>query len=146
MISRWSSLQLACLLLCLNPLPSRGESETLSQWRHRIVSQLQLNTYFPIEGCGQDGQAKVAFKIDRTGKVLSSKVVGSTGFPVLDKAALKTVQNAQPFPPPPPEATGDDLNLIAPMNFPKPDVPISCEAVRKAEKLRFQMYNICRGC
>jgi protein TonB len=118
----------------------------VSQWQRQIVAQLQLHQYFPIEGCGKDGQAKVAFRIDRTGKLMSSNIVSGTGFPALDKAALEIVRRAQPFPPAPTEVADDDLKLVAPMIFAKADGPISCEAVRRAEKLRSATYNICRGC
>jgi periplasmic protein TonB len=146
MIGRWRKLQLAWLLLCVGALPCRAESEAVSQWKHRIVSQLLLHQYFPVDGCGMDGQVNVAFRIDRTGKLMSSNIVSGTGFPALDKAALEIVRRSQPFPPVPPEVTDDDLKLVAPMTFAKAGGPISCEAVRKAEKLRSATYNICRGC
>jgi periplasmic protein TonB len=146
MISRWWKLQLAWLLLCVGALPCRAESEAVSQWKHQIISQLQLHQYFPVEACGKDGQAKVAFRIDRAGKLMSSNIVSGAGFPALDKAALEIVRSAQPFPPAPPEVADDDLKLVAPMIFAKADRPISCEAVRRAEKLRSAKYSICRGC
>jgi protein TonB len=118
----------------------------MSHWKLQIVSLLQLHKYFPVEGCGREGKVTVAFTIDRAGKLVSSNIVSGTGFPVLDNAALEIVKRTQPFPPIPVEATDDQLKLVAPIVFKKADRPISCEAVRRAEKLRPTMYGICRGC
>ncbi len=119
----------------------------MSHWRGQIVSLLQLHRYFPVEGCGKDGKVRVAFTIDRAGKLISSNIVSGTGVPALDKAALEIVKRTEPFPPVPPEVTEDQLKLVAPMVFKKSDMPISCEAVRRAEKLRpVYSHNVCRGC
>jgi protein TonB len=128
-------------------LPCRAESEAVSHWKGQIVSLLLLHQFFPIEGCGKDGEVRVAFTVDRAGKLISSNIVSGTGFPALDKAALEIIKRTQPFPPAPAEITGDQFKLVAPIIFHKPDRPISCEAVRRAEKLRSIYSNsICRGC
>jgi TonB family protein len=147
MIGGWRKLQLACLSLCIGALPCWAESEAVSQWKQQIVAQLLLHQQFPIEACGKDGQATVAFRIDRTGKLMSSNIASGAGFPALDKAALEMVRNAQPFPPAPPDVADADLKLVAPINFAKADRPISCEAaIRREEKIQSVMHSICRGC
>ena len=138
-------LQLACLLLCIGALPCSAESETMNQWKRQIASQLQARQYFPFEAYGKDRPAIVALTIDRRGKLLSSNIVSETGFQALDKAALKIVESAQPFPSAPREATDDQLEVVVELVF-KPDGAMSDEAVRDAERLRSVMQSLCRGC
>jgi protein TonB len=118
----------------------------VSQWKQQIVAQLLAHRQFPIEACGKDGEAKVAFRSDRAGKLMSSNIVSGAGFPALDKAALEIVRSAQPFPPAPAEVADDGLKFVIPMNFAKADRPISCEAIRREAKLRSMINSICRGC
>jgi periplasmic protein TonB len=110
------------------------------------MAQLQAHQHFPIEACGKDGEARVAFKIDRAGKLLSSNIVGGAGIPALDNAALAIVRSAQPFPPAPTEVADDGLKFVVPVMFEKADRPLSCEAARREEKLRSVINSICRGC
>jgi protein TonB len=157
MINRWWRLQFAWLLLCIGVLPCWAESESVSLWKQQIVAQLQAHRHFPIEACGKDGEARVAFSIDRTGKLLSSDIVSGAGFPALDKAALEMVRSAQPFPPAPSEVADDGLKFVVPLIFAKANRAIPCEAIRSEEKLRSVINSsddklrsvinsICRGC
>jgi len=93
MAGRRGLVQFACLLFpIVVAAPSRAQSEAVSEWRQKISAQLQasgqqqasgqLLTYahFPPEACGKGGETKVAFVIDRTGKLISSKLLsGSDG-------------------------------------------------------------------
>ena len=133
MIGGWWKLQFAWLMLCVGALPCRAESEAVSQWKHEITTQLQLHQHFPVEACGEDGQTKVTFRIDRAGKLMSSDIVSGAGFPALDKAALEIVRSAQPFTSAPPEVADGDLKFVVIMVFVK---PISCEGIHREEKLR----------
>jgi protein TonB len=143
MIGRWRKLQLAWLLLCVGALPCRAESEAVSQWKHEVTDRLQMHQSFPLEACGHGGEAKVAFTIDRTGKLMSSDLVSGAGIPAFDKAALELVKSSQPFAHAPPEVTDSDLKFVVIMVFVK---PASCEGVRSEEKLRSAISGVCRGC
>lgn len=158
MIGRWWKLQLAWVLLCAGALPCRAESEAVSQWKHEISDRLQghpnglqVHPNFPVEACEKGGEAKVAFTVDRTGKLVSNDIVTGAGFPALDKAALEVVKNAQPFTAAPPEVADGDLKFVVIMVFVK---PTSCEGIHRAiqseihreEKLRSAISGVCRGC
>lgn len=65
----------------------------------------------------EDGTAKVLFILDRTGSLISSALVESTGSSELDAAALAMVEAAAPFPEPPAEIEENSLHLTAPIVF-----------------------------
>lgn len=58
------------------------------------------------------GKVVLAFGIDRDGSVHALRVVRSSGFPLLDKSALETVQRSAPFPKPPRRA-----EIVVPVQF-----------------------------
>jgi periplasmic protein TonB len=118
----------------------------MSQWQQKIVAQLLMNRYFPAETCGKYGEVKIAFTLDRAGRLLSSKVISGPGFRALDNTALEIVNRSQPFPPAPPDATADDLKFSVPFAFAKPDRPISSDALSRGEKFLGTTPSICRGC
>jgi protein TonB len=53
---------------------------------------------------GGSGSATVTFSIGPAGGLRSASISRSSGKPQLDQAALASVRNASPFPPPPPGA------------------------------------------
>ena len=50
---------------------------------------------------GWQGQVKIRFVVDTSGKVKDLEVLETSGYPLLDRQALKAVKRAAPFPPPP---------------------------------------------
>jgi protein TonB len=57
----------------------------------------------------------LAFRIDSDGRLISTRIVGSSGSSALDAETLALVERAQPFPPPPPELAGSEL--MVPLRF-----------------------------
>jgi len=51
------------------------------------------------------------------GRVIDSRVVRSSGASALDEEALALLRRAQPFPPPPPELSGQRVDLTVPIRF-----------------------------
>ena len=47
---------------------------------------------------GQEGAVKIAFILDQQGRLKEDRVVNSSGFEVLDSAALQSLKKAAPFP------------------------------------------------
>jgi periplasmic protein TonB len=88
-------------------------------WQTQVVSILEHNKRYPAEARshGEQGVAQLTFSIDREGRVLSSKIVKSSGFPALDNETLALVQRAQPFPAPPPDLAGPQITLTVPLRF-----------------------------
>jgi protein TonB len=65
----------------------------------------------------EQGTVRLEFTMDRAGKVLSYRIVGSSGFPDLDDAARQMIENAQPLPPVPASYPGTTLDLVWPVVF-----------------------------
>jgi len=77
-----------------------------------LLAQLQRNTRYPPQAGHARGVATVTFKIDRSGHVLSSRVVQSSGSAVLDEEALATIKRAEPLPLPPADIPDAQLATI----------------------------------
>lgn len=58
----------------------------------------------PRRKAGSRGTAVVAFSISANGGLASASIARSSGSAALDRAALRMIQSAAPFPPPPPGA------------------------------------------
>ena len=59
----------------------------------------------------------VAFTIDRSGAVLASSVQHSSGYPLLDRAALDMLDRASPLPAMPESMPQQRLNLAVPVEY-----------------------------
>ncbi|HEX3494615.1 MAG TPA: energy transducer TonB, partial [Methylocella sp.] len=99
---------LGLLLVSAVPLHAQtdgldAQTNTVEAWKKKIVTQLASKKEFPPGAIGQTGTAKVKFVIDRRGKLISSELVESAGSELLDAAALRMVERAEPFPEPPAE-------------------------------------------
>jgi len=65
----------------------------------------------------QEGIVQLGFKFTRDGTVLDAWIEKSSGFPMLDQAALQMIRAASPIPKVPPQYQGDTLTLVMPENF-----------------------------
>ncbi|MDA9490925.1 hypothetical protein XI08_17905 [Bradyrhizobium sp. CCBAU 11361] len=112
---------LAALLGLLAALPAHAQtepqSENIKAWKVRLRAHIGSYRQFPVEGLGQTGEAKVAFVIDRSGRLVSRTLAVSTGSRPLDAAALEIVARAQPFPEPPSELKEDTFSFTVPIVF-----------------------------
>jgi periplasmic protein TonB len=98
------------------PQPSRARADTAT-WKSQVITLLEHNKRYPSEARarGEQGVTRLAFRIDRDGHLLSSRIVASSGSTALDAETLALLQRAQPFPPPPPELAGSELTV--PLRF-----------------------------
>lgn len=81
---------------------SRSEGNAAaSNYPGKVVSKLRRALRYPAEAKRQKirGEVHVAFTVGAGGGVSGLRVVRSSGSPVLDRAAMETVQRAAPFPP-----------------------------------------------
>ena len=103
----------------MQAMPNQVVTTSLPKWKNQIADLLERNKRYPTEARNrhQQGTVQVAFSIDREGRVLASRVVTSSGFSMLDKEAIDMAMRASPFPPPPPEMRGEQINLVAPIRF-----------------------------
>jgi protein TonB len=103
--------------------PAQGRSvqnsTAIPTWTSEIVALLERNKRYPpaAHARGEHGIAQVFFTLDRSGRVINSRIARSSGAALLDAEALALLQRAQPFPPPPAELPGPQVNLTVPIRF-----------------------------
>ena len=66
---------------------------------------------------GWQGEATIELKIDGNGNLVSSRIVSSSGYEILDKQGLEMVRKASPFPPPPDALRGRNFEILVPVSF-----------------------------
>jgi protein TonB len=95
------------------------EAEDLTSYEQMLPLWLDRFRVYPEEArqLGLEGRGDVFIKIDRNGKVLLSKVIKSTGQPILDKALIKMVEDADPVIPVPPEYHEDKKTFSYKVTF-----------------------------
>jgi periplasmic protein TonB len=139
-----------CVGLVIGSLaPWYAQADSVREWEKQIFDRLASQRRFPPEARGQSGAAKVAFTIDRSGNLISEKLVQSTGSPLLDAEAIAMVKRAQPFPAPPPEVGEDRPKFELPIVFDSPPRGTAIDgAIFKGENdaVNAKTRGICRGC
>lgn len=85
----------------------------------RLRSHVQRFERYPAEAerNGVTGSARIAITIDRSGRLLSSRLAASSGSAILDDAARATAARASPYPPPPDGIGGRTLTFAATVRF-----------------------------
>ena len=96
---------------------TRPNPATVLTWQRQLVAQLERHKRYPSNAHGALGEANLAFRIDRQGRVLSSRIVRSSGSPALDEEALALVKRAQPLPAPPAGMTDQQLSFVVPIRY-----------------------------
>lgn len=106
--SRTAALQSSSSLFSSSASPAR--------WEGRLRAYLERRKTYPpgARARGEVGTVYVRFQIDGEGNVLTSSLVGSSGFASLDEAVLSLIRRASPVPAPPPEA---NRLVIVPITF-----------------------------
>lgn len=95
--------------------PSTKATKAGSVWRGQVAAHLNGQKR-PFSN-GADGTSMIGFTIDRSGKVLSARLIKSSGNAALDKEALALARRASPLPAPPKDVAGATLKLTAPVRF-----------------------------
>lgn len=99
--------------------PSAGAASAPSvspaSWKGELMAH--LNRYKRYPPGGGAGASSVAFTINRSGEVLSARLIGSSGDGALDEEAVALVRRASPVPVPPPEFGGGSITLTVPIRF-----------------------------
>ncbi|MGU3494003.1 TonB family protein [Xanthobacteraceae bacterium A53D] len=96
-----------------------SSSVSPASWRSSIMGHLNRFKRYPPESRSrrEEGVARVRFSIDRSGRVLSASLTGSSGHSALDSEAVEMVRRASPFPPPPANIGGSTVTFTAPVDF-----------------------------
>ena len=101
------------------PVQGTGQSAARirTAWQKQLVAHLDHNKRYPRGAARRASQVVVGFTLDRTGRVLSSTVIKSSGDPVFDEAALAMMRRADPVPQPPPLVADEGLTFTVPVLF-----------------------------
>lgn len=89
------------------------------QWQSQVIAHLNHAKRYPSDARRrrEEGIPHLQFAIDRLGRVLSARIVRSSGFPALDQAAIDMINRASPVPPPPASIPDNRITLTVPVNF-----------------------------
>jgi periplasmic protein TonB len=102
--------------LAVGPTP-RPTSAAVASWRRLLVAQLERHKRYPPQARGKVGEARLEFSIDRTGRVLTSRIVRSSGSEALDQETLALIRRAAPLPPPPAGLPDERLSFVVPIRY-----------------------------
>lgn len=85
----------------------------------RLVAWLDRYKDYPpeVKKRKQQGTVVLAFSIDRAGEVLAARIQTSSGYPLLDRAALAMLDRAAPLPPMPDSMPHEHLHLAVPIEY-----------------------------
>jgi protein TonB len=99
--------------------PPKVAPEVVRNWQMTVNTRLNQFKRYPRQARARahQGTVKVAFVLDSEGHVVSSRVVKSSGSPILDQETLDLIERAQPYPVPPAGAGGQDLFLEVPITY-----------------------------
>lgn len=99
--------------------PAAPSLSAFPGWQSELSNRLQRAKRYPNVARARDeqGAAAVAFTVDRSGHVLSAKLVRSSGSPSLDEEAVAMVRRADPLPPMPADMPGSTATMTVPVTF-----------------------------
>lgn len=87
------------------------------------IKKIRSKTKYPQRALdrGQAGNVRVAIIIDRQGNILSTNILESSKFDLLNKEAIEAVKRSVPFPPLPAEMAGARFEFSVPMRWTLPE-------------------------
>jgi TonB family protein len=101
------------------PVLGTGESmqRLRTTWQKELAAHLDKYKRYPGDRSHQSAQIIIKFELDRTGHVVSTDIVKSSGDQAFDDAALAMMRRADPVPPPPPLVADEGLSFSMPIIF-----------------------------
>ncbi|WP_229185741.1 energy transducer TonB family protein [Bradyrhizobium oropedii] len=119
---------------------------SVAAWTQDISNRLRQARRYPPLAPGQGGTAKVGFRIDHAGHLVSSWLVENTGIPAIDAEALAIVERAQPFAALPNDVKDDTAVLTVPFIFGRASASFNPVAPWDSPALMAKLNSVCRGC
>ncbi|WP_267433530.1 energy transducer TonB [Sphingomonas sp. GM_Shp_1] len=100
------------------PAPAASEAAA-ADWRARLLGHLKRYRRYPrqAEAARQQGVARVAITLRRSGEVIAVELVHGSGYPLLDMEARTTVRRASPLPAVDDAVPGDPVTVEVPIDF-----------------------------
>ncbi|HEY1747867.1 MAG TPA: TonB family protein [Xanthobacteraceae bacterium] len=101
------------------PALGTGESAQRARvtWQKELAAHLDRYKRYPADRSTQTAEVVISFILDRSGRVLSTRVLKGSGDSSFDAAALAMLQRADPVPPPPPLVADEGLTFTLPVVF-----------------------------
>lgn len=100
------------------PTLSQGKTDELTaSWGASIRARIERRKRYPTAADGASGTVTVRLTVARSGALASLSIIGSSGNPALDEAAIKAVRNAGRFPAAPNGLTQQSYSFTLPMRF-----------------------------
>ncbi len=95
------------------------QSIKYASYLEHVKNNIQNVWVYPEDAIqtGQQGRLLVLFSIGKNGDLVRLKLIRSSGYPLLDQAALQAVRDASPFPPLPKRFNLDVLNIYATFEY-----------------------------
>jgi periplasmic protein TonB len=99
--------------------PQANAPRAIARWQSTLAAHLERFKRYPdkARARGDQGTATVAFTIDHDGRLVTSRIVQSSGSPTLDDETLAMLVRAQPLPKPPENVLDSELSFIVPVKF-----------------------------
>jgi TonB family protein len=86
-------------------------------WQKELAAHFDRHKRYPTDRASKAAEIVVSFELDRTGHILSSGVVRSSGDSSFDEAALAMLRRSDPVPVPPPLVADEGLTFTLPVIF-----------------------------
>jgi TonB family protein len=101
------------------PAQGIGESARRAKltWQKELSAHFDRHKRYPPGHAAKAAEIVVSFELDRSGHILSSRVVRSSGDPALDDAAIAMLKRSDPVPAPPPLVADEGLAFTLPVIF-----------------------------
>jgi len=95
---------------------SAGPS-AVRKWQTKIVRLIAKKQVYPRSAMRREleGRARVRIQIDRTGAIISHKVIKPTGKAVFDREIPRLLARINPLPAPPASMSDSQLSFILPL-------------------------------
>jgi periplasmic protein TonB len=101
------------------PPQAKTPPSSVVRWESLLTAHIEHFKRYPsaARAQGDQGTVKVAFSIDHEGRLLSSRIVQSSGSTALDEEGLAMLARAQPMPKPPVNVGDSELSFVMPVRF-----------------------------
>jgi periplasmic protein TonB len=86
-------------------------------WEKELAAHFEKYKRYPSDRSHQAADLIVTFELDRTGHILSARIVRGSGDASFDEAALAMLRRANPVPPPPESVADGGLIFTMPIIF-----------------------------
>ncbi|MDL1957739.1 MAG: energy transducer TonB [Candidatus Desulfofervidus auxilii] len=103
----------------INKNSAKEKTSPISYYLQLVKQKIEKNKRYPLlaRNKGIEGEVLLKFEILKNGKVKSIKIVKSSHYQILDKAAIESIKKANPFPPFPKELKENSLIINISLRF-----------------------------